>query len=43
MKKLFASGFAEANKDKLPHKVWKECINCPKYPNCDEIAMIKEL
>jgi amino-acid N-acetyltransferase len=36
-------GFAEANKDKLPHKVWKECINCPKFPNCDEIAMIKEL
>jgi amino-acid N-acetyltransferase len=43
VKKLFASGFAEANKDKLPHKVWKECINCPKFPNCDEIAMIKEL
>ncbi len=36
-------GFAEANKDKLPHKVWKECINCPKFPNCDEIAMIKEI
>lgn len=36
-------GFTEANKDKLPHKVWKECINCPKFPNCDEIAMIKEL
>lgn len=36
-------GFVEANKDKLPHKVWKECINCPKFPNCDEIAMIKEI
>ncbi|MDR7868140.1 MAG: N-acetyltransferase [Sporomusaceae bacterium] len=36
-------GFSEANKDKLPHKVWKECINCPKFPNCDEIAVIKEL
>lgn len=34
-------GFYELNKDKLPHKVWKECINCPKFPNCDEIAMIK--
>lgn len=34
-------GFSELNKDKLPHKVWKECINCPKFPNCDEIAMIK--
>jgi amino-acid N-acetyltransferase len=36
-------GFAEADKDRLPHKVWKECINCPKFPNCDEVAMIKEL
>ncbi|MDT8900525.1 N-acetyltransferase [Anaeroselena agilis] len=36
-------GFNEANKDKLPHKVWKECINCPKFPNCDEIAMMKEI
>jgi amino-acid N-acetyltransferase len=36
-------GFNEAGKDKLPQKVWKECINCPKFPNCDEVAMIKEL
>ncbi|MBO8168201.1 MAG: N-acetyltransferase [Thermoanaerobacteraceae bacterium] len=36
-------GFKEiANKD-LPHKVWKECINCPKFPDCDEYAVIKEL
>jgi len=36
-------GFHEIPKEKLPHKVWKECINCPKFPNCDEIAMMKEL
>ena len=36
-------GFSEIPKEKLPHKVWKECINCPKFPNCDEIAMIKTL
>ncbi len=36
-------GFTEAGKDKLPQKVWKECINCPKFPDCDEIAMIKLL
>jgi amino-acid N-acetyltransferase len=36
-------GFYEIAKEKLPHKVWKECINCPKFPNCDEVAMIKEL
>lgn len=36
-------GFHEIPKEKLPHKVWKECINCPKFPNCDEIAMMKTL
>lgn len=36
-------GFTEVPKDDLPHKVWKECINCPKFPNCDEIAMILNL
>ena len=36
-------GFNVIEKEKLPHKVWKECINCPKFPNCDEIAMMKEL
>jgi amino-acid N-acetyltransferase len=36
-------GFREVSKDEMPHKVWKECINCPKFPNCDEIAMILDL
>ncbi|MDR3564446.1 MAG: N-acetyltransferase [Negativicutes bacterium] len=36
-------GFHEIPKEKLPHKVWKDCINCPKFPNCDEVAMMKEL
>lgn len=36
-------GFYEIPKEKLPHKVWKDCINCPKFPNCDETAMVKEL
>lgn len=41
---FFASlGFREVPKEELPHKVWKECINCSKFPNCDEIAMVKEL
>jgi len=30
-------------KENLPHKVWKECINCPKFPNCEEVAVIKDL
>lgn len=32
-------GFVETSKDSLHHKVWKDCINCPKFPNCDETAM----
>lgn len=34
-------GFVTITKEELPHKVWKECIDCPKFPNCDEIAMVK--
>ena len=33
-------GFHTITKDELPHKIWRECIDCPKFPNCDEIAMI---
>ncbi len=33
-------GFHIVTKEKLPHKIWKECIDCPKFPNCDEIALI---
>ena len=32
-------GFVVTSKESLHHKVWKDCINCPKFPNCDEIAM----
>jgi N-acetylglutamate synthase-like GNAT family acetyltransferase len=33
-------GFKVISKESLPQKVWKECVNCPKFPNCEEIAMI---
>ena len=36
-------GFKLVNKEDMPHKVWKECINCVKFPNCDENAMILDL
>lgn len=32
-------GFRVISKQELPHKVWQECINCPKFPDCDETAM----
>ena len=34
-------GFHTVTKDALPQKVWKDCIDFPKFPNCDEIAMVK--
>lgn len=32
-------GFAVVDRQKLPLKVWSECIRCPKNQACDEIAM----
>jgi len=36
-------GFRDIEKSQLPHKIWADCIHCPKFPDCDEIAMILEL
>ncbi|MBN1406040.1 MAG: N-acetyltransferase [Candidatus Omnitrophica bacterium] len=36
-------GFRKIEKRYLPHKIWNECINCPKFPNCDEVPMIKKI
>jgi amino-acid N-acetyltransferase len=36
-------GFEEVTKEKLPQKVWADCIHCPKFPECDEIAMVMEM
>jgi amino-acid N-acetyltransferase len=33
-------GFADVDKMELPRKVWTDCFRCPKFPNCDETAMI---
>jgi len=37
------AGFHEVPKEQLSQKVWKDCINCSKFPNCDEIAMVRAL
>ncbi len=36
-------GFSQIDKMELPHKVWTECYRCPKFPNCDETALIYHL
>ena len=32
--------FADVEKNELPHKIWSDCLQCPKFPDCDEEALI---
>jgi len=32
-------GFSDIEKSELPQKVWGVCINCVKFPDCDEFAL----
>ena len=36
-------GFHVVSRESLPHKIWGDCLNCPKFPNCDEVALILDL
>ncbi len=36
-------GFVQIDRSKLPLKIWADCLMCVKFPNCDEIAMMKEI
>jgi amino-acid N-acetyltransferase len=36
-------GFYQLDKMELPRKVWTECYHCPKFPNCDEVALLCRL
>ncbi len=36
-------GFHDVDKGDLPHKIWSDCINCPKFPDCDEEALQYDL
>jgi amino-acid N-acetyltransferase len=36
-------GFDEVDRGELPLKAWKDCMRCPKFQACDEIAMRKWL
>ena len=36
-------GFRRAEHSELPHKVFGDCMNCPKFSACDEIAVIRDL
>ena len=34
-------GFSHMDKSLLPHKIWADCIRCTKFPECDELALVK--
>lgn len=36
-------GFQREDMAALPRKVWGECFHCPKFPNCDEVALVYRL
>ena len=33
-------GFVDADKKELPEKIWKECVKCAKYTDCDESCLV---
>jgi amino-acid N-acetyltransferase len=36
-------GFHEVERGELPLKAWKDCLRCPKFSCCDEIAVVRAL
>jgi amino-acid N-acetyltransferase len=36
-------GFSEIERGELPLKAWKDCLRCPKFERCDEIAVMRAL
>jgi amino-acid N-acetyltransferase len=36
-------GFQQIDRSELPIKIWADCITCIKFPDCDEIAMMKTI
>lgn len=36
-------GFKDIDKNALPQKIWGDCLKCAEFPECKEVAVIKEL
>ena len=34
-------GFQVAVKEAIPDKLYKDCLRCPRFHNCDEVAMVR--
>ena len=36
-------GFADCPREYLPRKIWTDCVECPRFPDCDAQALIRDL
>jgi amino-acid N-acetyltransferase len=36
-------GYHRIDKADLPHKIWNECVRCPLFPSCHEVALIRSV
>lgn len=37
------NGYRVVTKEIFPKKIWRDCFKCPFFPDCNEIAVLKEL
>jgi amino-acid N-acetyltransferase len=35
------AGFSVASREDLPDKMYKDCLHCPRFYACDEVAMVR--
>jgi amino-acid N-acetyltransferase len=36
-------GFQIVDKNVFPQKIWADCLHCPKFPECDEVALVLDV
>ena len=36
-------GYSRVEKSELPHKIWNECVRCPLFPSCTEVALVRSI
>ncbi len=36
-------GYRVIDKAELPHKIWNECVRCPLFPSCHEVALVRSV
>lgn len=36
-------GYHQMDKAELPQRIWNECVRCPAFPNCTEVALMRSV